>query len=264
MRILAALFLIVCFSAHAEVIAPANPIASCAKHIPYGKPKSFTQDTTVVCRDGYILEHDNKAHIPIWVAYTLTPETAVGCFPRVSRFRPDPNVHASAEPQDYAKSGYDIGHMANDSDMRWSIKAQQESNLFPNAAPQLPGLNRAAWKSLEVRTRSWAVGRKNPILVYVGPIYDVKLDLTIGSNRVVVPHAFYKVLVDQKTGETLAFIYAQANSTADPDTFLSSLAEVQRQAGVVLPMPKNIKFSKTIWPVTASSIKQKATACSAG
>jgi endonuclease G len=264
MRILVALFLVVCFSARAEVIALANPTASCAKHIPYGQPKALTQDTTVVCRDGYILEHDNKAHVPIWVAYTLTPETALGCFPRVSRFQPDPSVRASAVAHDYAKSGYDIGHMANDSDMRWSAKAQRESNLFPNAAPQLPGLNRAAWKSLEVRTRSWAVGRKNPILVYVGPIYNVKLDPTIGSNRVVVPHAFYKVLVDQKTGDALAFIYAQADSTDGPDTFLSSLAQVQRQTGVVLPMPKNAKFSKTTWPVTASSIKQKATTCSAG
>jgi endonuclease G len=264
MRILAALFLVVSFSAHAEVIALANPISSCAKHVPYGQPKARTQDTTVVCRDGYMLEHDNKAHIPIWVAYTLTPETAVGCFPRVSGFQPDPNIRASAIARDYAKSGYDIGHMANDSDMRWSAKAQQESNLFPNAAPQLPGLNRAAWKSLEVRTRSWAVGRKNPILVYVGPIYDTKLDITIGSSRVVVPHAFYKVLVDQKTGDTLAFIYAQTESTEGPDTFLSSLAEVQRQTGVVLPMPKNAKFNKTTWPVTASSIKQKAATCSAG
>jgi endonuclease G len=233
----------------------------CAAHLPYGQPKSPKQDTTAVCRIGYALEHDNRAKIPAWVSYTLTPEHAIGCFPRISRFQPEPSLRsdATAVMKDYAKSGYDIGHMANDSDMRWSVQAEQESNIFANAAPQLPGLNRASWKSLEVRTRSWAVGRQHPLLVYVGPIYSMTEE-QIGRG-VVVPSAFYKVIVDETTLEVMAFIYQHLESSDTPEMHLSSLAEVQRQTGIVLPMPAGAKLGGPIWPVTGSSIKAKAGVC---
>lgn len=241
---------------------PTNlPLEHCAAHVPYGQPKSPKQDTSKICHIGYLLEHDNKAKIPAWVSYTLTPEHAVGCFPRVSRFRPEAalRLDATATTKDYAKSGYDIGHMANDSDMRWSTQAEQESNLFANATPQLPGFNRASWKTLEVRTRSWVVGRQHPLLVYVGPIYSMTEE-QIGRG-VVVPSAFYKIIVDEKTREVMVFIYQHLESSDTPDMHLTSLAEAQRQTGIVFPMPKGAKLSTKVWPLTGSGAKAKADSC---
>jgi len=242
-----------------------KPIAECAQHLPYGVPKSAKTETTLICREGYALEHDNRAKIPAWVAYTLTPTTAVGCTDRAAGFRPSPDIARGqrAETRDYAKSGYDIGHMANSADMRSSAQLSEESNLLDNAAPQLPGLNRAAWKSLETRARTWAVGRNSSILIYVGPIYELKGVATIGPGRVVVPSAFYKVLVDQRTRDVLAFIYPHQASRSSPPAFKTSLAEVQRQTGIIFPMPPRARLAGAIWPVTGSGTLARAAACPA-
>lgn len=255
MRIVALALLVFSFSASAA--------QECLAHLPYGQPKSARTDTTLICREGYALEHDNKAKIPAWVAYTLTPASAVGCEERASSFKPEPRLPRGkrAELKDYAKSGYDIGHMANSADMRSSDQLSSDSNILSNATPQLPGLNRVAWKSLEIKTRSWAVGRENNILVYVGPVYDSKAPTTIGKNRVTVPTAFYKVLIDQVTEEALAFLYPHEASRAPPQTFITSVAEVQRQIGFTLPIPQNIRFSKTMWDGAASAVKLKSRTC---
>lgn len=236
------------------------PIAQCAEHVPYGRPKSPKKDTTAVCRPGYILEHDNKAKIPRWVSYVLTPAEAQGCFPRKSNFVADPYLpaEAAASPKSYAKSGYDIGHLASAADMQWSAQAEEDSTVTSNGAPQLKSLNRGSWKSLEIRTRGWAIGRDTPLAITVGTIGNE----TTLTGGVVVPKAFYKVLVDTQTKEVLAFIYEQGGTRGTPDKFLTSLAEVQRRAGYVIPMPTGAKLGGPIWPVTASSIRSKVKTCS--
>jgi endonuclease G len=259
-KLLAATLLALPLFAHAGV-SPSKPIEQCKQHLPWGVPKGPKTDASLVCRDGYALEHDNKAHIPIWVAYLLTPESAVGCEDRAPGFKPDPSVRASATAKDYAKSGYDIGHMANSDDMRLTPQLSIDSNVYSNAAPQLAGLNRAAWKALEIRSRSWAVGRDHPLQIYVGTIYSQKGATTIGASQVVVPTGFFKMLTDTVTLEEIAFIYPHANSKASPTTFKTSFAEVQKQTGYTFPLPAGVKRDGPIWPVNGSSIKLKAATC---
>jgi endonuclease G len=262
LRFIAAILLAAPLLATASV-SLSKPIAECAQHLPYGLPKGAKTDTTLICRDGYALEHDNRAKIPAWVSYTLTPKGAVGCEERAGAFKADPSLDRTkrSETKDYAKSGYDIGHMANSADMRSNDQLSEDSNVTSNAAPQLPGLNRAAWKSLEVRTRSWVVGRNHDLLIYVGPIYALKGAKTIGKNQVVVPTGFFKVLVDQKTLEVVAFIYPHEASRATPGAFKTSLAEVQKQTGLKLPLPEKAVLSKEVWPVVTSGTKSKSSAC---
>lgn len=220
----------------------------CAEHLPFGQPKSPRTDTTLICRQGYALEHDDRAKIPVWVAYTLTPERALGCARRTGDWDPDPSIPPDerAVPKDYAKSGYDIGHMANNADMRWSPQVEVESNVLSNAAPQRPSLNRGPWKQLEDQTRAWALERRSPILVYTGPIYQKDGAPFIG-RQVTIPRAFWKVLVDQRTRHVVAFIYPADATQGPPATFRSSLAEVQRQSGLVLPMPERKVLSRSVW-----------------
>lgn len=238
--------------------ASALPLQDCEKFAPFGFPTSPKQNTTMICRSGYVLEHDNKAKIPAWVSYTLSAEGAVGCADRAESFKPDPDlqVGARAELKDYAKSGYDIGHMANSADMRGSKDLSSESNILSNAAPQLPGLNRLSWKILEMRTRSWALSRGN-LLIYVGPVYSYKDDKRIGKNEVLVPSAFFKVIIDMNTGETLSFLYPHVESKARPEQFLTSIQEVQRAIGFSLPLPKNFVRSEQLWSSAESVTKSK-------
>ena len=60
---------------------PPLPVAECSAQVPWGMP-SVKPSMPVICRHAYILEHDNTAKIPVWVAYTLTPANAIGCIPR--------------------------------------------------------------------------------------------------------------------------------------------------------------------------------------
>ena len=248
-------------AANSIAIRQSMPMDKCAAHTPYGIPKSARSDTTQICRHGYALEHDNKAKIPAWVAYTLTSDKAVGCKPRVSTFRMDPSIDAdsSARMKDYSKSGYDIGHMANSGDMRWSARAEAESNVFSNAAPQLAGLNRAAWKMLEDQTRAWAIQRQNDLLIYVGPIYEKRAPSTIGVGKVTIPLSFYKIIVDSKTNEVIVFLYPHQESGAPPSSFQTSLHVVQSLTQIVFPIPQRSILSVSIWPADTKSARYEKT-----
>ena len=223
-----------CIPAFAAQLPPL-PLNQCLQHAIYGFPTAEKQNTQI-CRTGYVLAYDGSAKIPIWVSYTLTPAHATGCFERSNAFAEDKSLGDQAsKPKDYAKSGYDIGHQANDGDMRWSFQTEIESFILSNMAPQLPSFNRGIWKKLEEKTRAWAIGRQHKLLIYVGPVYS-KQDPTIGKGMVTVPHAFFKIIVDTETQETLVYLFKHEGSSAGLDTFITSLAEVQRQTGVVFPL----------------------------
>ena len=234
---------------------PSMPIKACVEHTPYGLPAPAVADSKQVCRFGYALQHDNRKKVPLWVAYTITPERALGCFPRTSGFSAEPSVPAGkrAEDTDYANSGYDRGHLAPNNDMRWHMQVEDDANVLSNAAPQNANLNRGAWKMLEDRVRVLTVERKSPILVYAGPILSLD-DKVIGLNKVTVPTAFYKVLVDRRTKEVVAFIYPNREVSGDPGAFMVPYETVIAQIGFVLPLPTNPIFSTAPWNTTEKTV----------
>jgi endonuclease G len=248
--------------AHAAQPAPL-PVEACAVHAPYGLPTTKKQDVTPICREGYFTIHDNKTKIPVVSVYVLTPENAASaCALRDSTFEVDRSlpVLGRAGNKDYAKSGYDIGHMVSAEDLKYSSAAQAVAALLSNAAPQLPEFNRGVWKKLEDTTRGWSISRESPLVVYVAPIASFKQDSKIGKGRVTVPNAFVKILVDTKTQEAQIFLFKHEGSKAPLSSFITSLAEVQRQSGVTFPMPPKPKFGA--WPITLKSNQRaKALAC---
>jgi endonuclease G len=254
--------LISAFNSYAT-IPEALPIQECVKQTSYGFPAvSQNINSTTVCRHGYVLEHNNDAHIPLWVAYTLTPAHAIGCYPRISHFVTEPSLpkNASALESDYAKSGYDIGHMANDGDMRWSAVVEAESNIFANAAPQLPEFNRGIWKTLENMTRGWAVSRNHALQIYIAPVLNKNDQKFIGKNQVPIPGAFVKIIIDTVTNEVQVYFFKHEGSKAAIDTFIASLADVERETGIKFPMPKNPIFGP--WNVELKNAqKAKGNAC---
>ena len=248
------------------VNAQDNPLdlKACQPYVPFGQPTGSKQDTTLICRTAYLLEHDNKAKIPQWVSYVLSPEKAVGCEKRLKAFKPDTflPVGKRAEMKDYAKSGYDIGHIANSADMSWDLSVARESFILSNMAPQEPGFNRGIWKKLEEQTRAWAVDRSHKILIYAGPVYNREQDRMIGTNLVTVPNGFYKILVDLETNDVLIFLFKHETVKGSLNQFVTSLAQVQKESRLVFPMPKQAKFSKEIWESkTKTAAKAKFANC---
>jgi endonuclease G len=237
------------FSMAAEQPAPL-PLTACIKLVPYGTPVSFP-NTNTVCRTGYLLNHDPVAKIPHWVAYTLTPAQAISCLPRDDAFASDQSLPKGqrAELFDYQKSGYDQGHIANNADMSFSEQAAMESFILSNMSPQLPGLNRGVWKLLESSVRSWAYQYKHSYTVYAGDIWSAS-SKTIGPNKVVVPDYLYKIVIDNNTKQSIAFIFPQREGLGNNLTaFQVTVTDVEKATGYSIPVPDS-KMIKNPIPAT--------------
>lgn len=226
----------------------------CAAFFPYGFPKSTSSQSTFICREGYALEYDNMAKIPLWVSYTLSPAKALGCFDRASNFEIDRSLpdEYSAKRSDYSSSGYDIGHMANSADMRWSEQVSKESSMFSNAAPMTPSLNRRSWKHLEDWTRAYVIDTGSTVLIYSGTIRFSSR--TIGKNKVAVPDKFFKVIVDIEKNTVMSFIYPQNAANDDPNAFITSIDEIINQSKMYVPLGWHMKHLKQFPLLKSKSI----------
>lgn len=216
------------------------PLAQCLSQAPYGYPHTAKQGTAI-CRLGYVSLNDPIAKLPIWVSYLAIPDKSIGCVLRSNAFAPDQSLPkgSRAELADYAKSGYDIGHVAPNSDQNWSTQVELESFLLTNMMPQLPGLNRATWKLLETSIRSWVLQRNHPMVIYAGPIYNTA-DPVIGISKVIIPHAFYKIVIDTISNEVLGFIFPHTGGLGnDLRTVRAPILQIEQLTGVDFIYPTN-------------------------
>ena len=239
------------------------PIQNCIVQLPYGAPTA-KPNTATICRNGYMVNHDPVGKIPHWVAYTMQPATAVSCIPRDDAFAPDNAIPKGqrAELIDYNKSGYDQGHLASNADMSFSADGARQSFLLSNMSPQLPGVNRGVWKQLESSVRAWTFTSKHPVTVYSGDIWTAQ-SKTIGPNKVVVPDFLFKVVVDNVTRISYAFIVPNREGlNTDIAPFQVSVSDVERATGFVIPVPDN-KLMKNKLPATDLNAvtAAKKTAC---
>lgn len=188
----------------------------------------------VITHKGYTVSYNYDWKIPNWVAYELTDLEVQGEVPRYDRFKPDPMVPqgATATTNDYKHSGYDRGHMAPAADMKWDEQVMKESFYLSNICPQNPNLNGGVWKDLEEQVRDLA-SQKGKIFVVCGPIVN-DISNTIGENKVVVPQAFYKVLLQEENGEihTIGFVYENASGRKPMSTYAMTVDEVENLTNI--------------------------------
>ena len=240
-QIFAALVLaLVTITANAAPQAPAQPIAACQSQAPYGFPQSG-RTGVALCHHAYITFVDPAAKIPEWVVYTLTPDHALGCLPRTNAFAADASMPGSATPADYNNTGLDRGHMGPDGDMSFDDQAENESFFMTNMAPQAGSLNRGIWKLLETSIRGWSAQLNQTFTIMVGPIYNAQ-DPKIGSG-VVVPHGFYKIVINDNTGEVAGWEFPHVkpypNLGNDLTKFRVSVAQIQQDSGIKFGFPQN-------------------------
>lgn len=216
------------------------PVQACQIHSPYGFAQTQRQ-VAPICREAYLVAYDAPVKIPAYVAYTLLPQNALGCWPRTNAFVADASVPGGPTPSDYAGTGYDKGHAAPDGDLSWSEIVEYESFLMTNMYPQHGSLNRGIWKLLETSIRGWAVQQNRPFTIYVGAYYGAGNE-TIGRG-VVVPHGFYKIVIDQKTGAVAGWAFPHTkpyvNLGNDLTKFRTPIAQIQQTAGVQFKFPPN-------------------------
>lgn len=162
---------------------------------------------------GYTVSYNTEWRIPNWVAYELTADEVAGTIPREDNFIDDPLIYGEAESDTYINSGYDRGHMAPAGDMKWSKTAMDESFYMTNICPQNHNLNGGDWKDLEEHIRTIAT-QYDHIYICCGPIVGKNLKY-IGSysfDRIVIPDAFFKVVLRQKDSTWTAIGFKMENN----------------------------------------------------
>ena len=230
-----------------------NPVQACAVHSPYGFA-IVKRPVQAICREAYLVAYDAPVKIPAYVAYTLLPQNALGCFPRTNAFVADQSLGGTgARPDDYAGTGYDKGHAAPDGDLSWSAQVEYESFLMTNMYPQHGSLNRGIWKLLETAVRGWTVQLNQPYTIYVGALYG-QGDEFIG-NGVIVPHGFYKIVINNATKQAAGWVFPHTkpyvNLGNDLTVFRRPIAEIEKVAGVDYKFPAGVQEVQPgkEWPV---------------
>ena len=233
------------------------PPQACAVHSPWGWAQT-ARPAQPICREAYFVAYDAPVKIPVYVSYTLTPPNALGCFPRTNAFVADQSVSNGARPDDYAGTGYDKGHAAPDGDLSWSQQVEYESFLMTNMYPQHGSLNRGIWKLLETSVRGWTVQLNQTYTIVSGGVYDAT-DKKIGKG-VVVPHGFYKIVINQATGEIAGWAFPHTapypNLGNDLTKFRLPIAQIEKTAGVNFAFPKNARELDPgkEWPVNFGAL----------
>lgn len=195
---------------------------------PKGTPEQILE------RTGYVASYNKATLLPNWVAWHLTAERTEGSAKRSGvDFAEDTEVpEPRATDWDYYNSGYDRGHMCPAADNKWSKKAMEESFLFTNMCPQNGNLNRGDWNEMEMACRKWAK-KYGDLYIVCGPILYKGKHKTIGKNKVVVPEAFFKVVL--RTGDdpqAIGFIYKNTSGNRPKDSYVNTVDEVERITGI--------------------------------
>lgn len=200
------------------------PIIIDINTIESGYPDLPSDSSSVLKYLGFHLSYNEEFEQANWTAYILTRKMVEkGQFERKDNFRADTNIStSSASLADYRKSGFDRGHLVPAADMKWSEQAMSESFLMSNISPQVPGFNRNLWKNLETKVRKWAI-ENDSLYIITGPVLT-DIDLFIGKNKVGVPHAYFKLIIDISAPDYKGIAFLIENKASSRDVFSYALS----------------------------------------
>ena len=197
----------------------------------YFLPTSTTGQ--VVHHEGYSLSYSEPHEQAEWVAYELKKSHLASTNHKRPYFEIDKAVKTGAASwRNYKKSGYDRGHLCPAGDRRFSKSAHDETFLTSNISPQEHQFNSGIWNTLEQKVRYWA-RKYDGVFVVTGGVLKGNMK-TIGTEDVAVPNQFYKVLIDNNTGNTkvIAFLMPHKNSRKSLYEFVVSVDEVEALTGI--------------------------------
>lgn len=186
----------------------------------------------IVRKTSYIVSYNKDTKIPNWVAWQLTAEHTDGSLKRMNNFHEDEDCpQPRATLQDYKGSGWSRGHMCPAGDNKWDSEAMYDSFSLVNVCPQNSKLNSGLWNSIEMDCRKWA-RKYGDIYIVCGPVLMRDEHETIGENEVVVPEAFFKVVLCL-TGSPkgLGVIVRNTDGNKKHDLYYNSIDQVERITG---------------------------------
>ena len=186
----------------------------------------------LLVRKGYVTYYNNETRCPNWVSWHLTAEHTDGDVPRLNQYFEDEDVpQPRATDDDYRRSGWTHGHMCPAADNKWDEVAMRESSLLTNICPQHGSLNSGVWNRIEMDCRRWAK-KHGDVYIVCGPVLLNREHETIGENKVVVPEAFFKVILClQGTPKAIGYVIRNNEGKKKRDMFINTVDEVERITG---------------------------------
>lgn len=228
-----------------SVLASAVLLAAATTYSLTQKTPSHPVSEYLIERTAYALSYDGRLRQARWVHEVLTADNLKGSAKRDRcDFQEDPLIpqHVRSTKSDYAKSGFDRGHLCPAADAHRSEDAMQETFYLSNISPQVPQFNRGIWAKLEERVRELAKTHQGEVHVFTGGLFlpheeNGKRYVTyqvIGESDIGVPTHFFKVVMDSNRKPIEAYILPNepAKGTPSLDMFKVSLEQVERAAGL--------------------------------
>lgn len=196
-------------------------------------PQKIDSNNQIIKHDGYILSYNEGCEQANWVKYRVTKtdlENEVA--KRNNKFKEDDLIPTgSATSDDYRGSNYDRGHLAAAADFVHDQKLNDESFYMSNMSPQNPSFNRGMWKQLESHVRDLALS-EDTVYVITGPILSDVIE-TIGYNKVCVPSAYYKIIID-KNGDVIdCYIMKNKRLTGKIEDYSQPLKAIENITGLM-------------------------------
>lgn len=208
----------------------------------YKKPLVNHPSKIIIIDHKYFkIAYNPSKRLAQYVSYQLTAsQLRIKSAKRSNKFISDPFLIENNIPHvvttEYAKSGYDRGHLAPSADFAWDQDANNMTFLMSNMVPQLPGLNRDAWKKLEDQVRKWVCGEEK-VTIITGPIFSSNLPAL--ESGLEIPQRFFKVVIDETAPKKMiAFIYHQQDKGNVLLERVVPMTKVERATGIAF----NIDF----------------------
>ncbi|WP_424138526.1 DNA/RNA non-specific endonuclease [Roseomonas chloroacetimidivorans] len=249
---------------------------ACPQHYPEGVAPDITRpalaaQTRELCFRAFAVLHSGVSRTALAAAEHLTRRR----IQQARQLQRDDAFHAEdalpederARLSDYARSGYDRGHMAPSGDMP-TAAAQAESFSLANMVPQSPGSNRCLWEGIESTVRNLAM-EEGEVWVLTGPIFEGR-NLQRLNGRVLVPTSLYKAIYLPRRGEAGAYVAPnepgmawravsldELRGIAGLDAFPALPAAVKARAMTLPePRPSNVRGSCDDQPEVAGNTPQ--------
>lgn len=210
--------------------------------------KNLAQKTREIKYEEFAVLHSGVSRTPLWSAehLTATQVDAARTLKRRNAFHADPQLPPDerAELNDYARSGFDRGHMAPSGDMPTQT-AQQESFSLANMVPQNPKNNQTLWLAIEEATRVEAES-DGELYIVTGPLFEGQ-DLERINGRVLVPTAVFKAIYNPVIRKGAAYVTSNAPGMLYQTL---SIADLEKRSGINLfpTLPQTVKLVKMQLP----------------
>ena len=165
-------------------------------------------DNYLMVKNAFTLSYNKNKGIANWVSWHLSSAWK-GETDRQNDFRPDPNLPQNwneVTPSDYARTGFDRGHLCPSDDRDGTLEDNQETFFMTNMTPQAPEHNRGIWKTLEDFGRI-LTQQGNEVYIIAGTVGQGGTGTngfakTIGKkDNITVPALLWKIIVVLPVGQ---------------------------------------------------------------